>query len=101
MSNDKRSELIEAVGRALCAVCKDQASAVIDIALKAAATEALRLADEWNREWRAGLKGSTYTEGKSDGADECANAILALTSEAADVTDADGRCAPNPIGDPE
>lgn len=55
--------------------------AILDVALKAAAAEVQRLANEWHKEWRAGHKANTHLEGKSDGADECAAAILALTSE--------------------
>lgn len=57
------------------------AEAILDVALKAAAAEVQRLANEWHKEWRAGHKANTHLEGKSDGADECAAAILALTSE--------------------
>lgn len=55
--------------------------AILDIILKTVAGEVLRLSDEWYKECRAGHKANTHLEGKSDGADECATAILALTSE--------------------
>lgn len=92
MSKDKRAEIVETMVRAWqsevadcadpeCEACNRAASAALDIMLKAAAGEVQRLANEWHEEWRAGHKANTHLEGKSDGADECATAILALTSE--------------------
>jgi hypothetical protein len=108
MSRDKRAEIVEAMAREMFLLDRaragsdaeaeyikwenfrlteggkfwiSRASAALDIALKAAAAEVQRLANEWHKEWRAGHKANTHLEGKSDGADECAAAILALTSE--------------------
>ena len=88
MSKDKRAEIVEAMARELLGRVNAPeqeiyrvAGDLADIALKAAAAEVQRLANEWHKEWRAGHKANTHLEGKSDGADECAAAILALTSE--------------------
>ena len=43
-----------------------------------AAKVAADLADKWAGEWREGLKCDSYLEGKSDGADEVAEAIRTL-----------------------
>lgn len=94
MSKDKRAEIVETVLCAWqsevtdcvdpeCEACNREASAALDVVLKVVAGEVQRLSDEWQKEWRAGHKANTYLQGKSDGADECANAILALTSEGA------------------
>lgn len=85
MSKDKRAEIVEAM-LPYCSMRtgmtrQQSAGAALDIALKAAAGEVQRLANEWHKEWRAGHKANTHLEGKSDGADECVVAILALTSE--------------------
>lgn len=92
MNNDKHTEIVEAMVRAWqsevadcadleCETCNRAASAALNIVLKVIVDEVLRLSDEWHKEWRAGHKANTYLEGKSDGADECVNAILALTPE--------------------
>lgn len=87
MSKDKRDhsreELIRKIAgeidlhypNVMCA-----AEAILDFVLKTVADEVQRLSDEWHNEWRW-HKANTYLEGKFDGADECATAILALTSE--------------------
>lgn len=97
MSKDKGAEIVETMAKAayrshtgyeLDVASKfirnewiEMQLTALNIVLKTVADEVLRLSDEWHKEWRAGHKANTYLEGKSDGADECANAILALISE--------------------
>jgi len=90
MSKDRRAETVETMARKLAALMirdgqrfntTEYAEAALDIAGKAFAAEVQRLANEWHKEWRAGHKANTHLEGKSDGADECVTALLALTSE--------------------
>ena len=59
----------------------DGITGALDLALKAAASVVETKANAWHKEWRKGYKSDTHLEGKSDGADECVVAILALTSK--------------------
>jgi hypothetical protein len=59
----------------------DGITGALDLALKAAASVVQEKASTWHKEWRKGHKSDTHLEGKSDGADECVVAILALTSK--------------------
>jgi hypothetical protein len=85
MTQDRRAELLEKIDAAFAGGLRSNetmvAHAVLDIALKVAADEVQGLADKWNREWREGYKANSHLEGKSDGADEAAEAIRAITSE--------------------
>ena len=88
MTQDKRADVVEAMAREMLGRVNAPeqeiyrvAGDLADIALKAAADEVQGLAGKWNREWRAGYKANSHLEGKSDGADEAAEAIRALTSE--------------------
>ena len=49
-------------------------------ALEEAARVAEAKSDEWDSEWRRGLKVSSHLEGMSDGAHDCAAAIRALAA---------------------
>jgi hypothetical protein len=61
--------------RAAIAACR---LAIRAEALEETAKVAKAKADEWATAWRKGLKCDSHLEGKSDGADEVADAILAL-----------------------
>lgn len=104
MTADKRAALVEKVAEAMWMAdpdpydpasripfskapaqsqryCRAEASAALDIALEEAAKVAAQMSDQWDTEWREGLKCSQHLEGMSDGAHSVAEAIRALMSK--------------------
>jgi hypothetical protein len=78
------TDLLAKVQRAICDempmdigfyYCKQAARAAIAVIAQECAKLAEEIAYEYLKEWRAGFKSDSHLEGKSDGADEVADAI--------------------------